>query len=89
MTSNFERPFNSKIGTPIRNMLFQPATPLTQAMVKRAIEDTVRNFEPRAQLTEVAVNLNDENNSMDIRIEYKILNASQLQVLNLTLERTR
>ena len=89
LTTNYERPFQSQIGTPIKNMLFEHSSPLTQQIITRAIEDTVRNFEPRASLREVGVNLNSDNNSIDIRIEYTILNSSPLQVLNLTLERTR
>jgi phage baseplate assembly protein W len=88
-TNNYERRFHPEIGTPLRQLLFKNADPLTRAMVERAITDTVRNYEPRVTLTAVDVNFSPDNNSIMIRVEFKILNTSTIQRLNLTLERTR
>ena len=44
LTSNFERPFHSEIGSPIKRLLFEPITPMLGVVVKRAIVDTVNNF---------------------------------------------
>jgi phage baseplate assembly protein W len=89
LTSNYERPFHSEIGSPIKRLLFEPATPMLQVMLKKAIEDTVLNFEPRVQLLEVDVNVSGDNNSVYISIYFKIVNTERPLSLDLVLERTR
>jgi predicted component of type VI protein secretion system len=58
-------------------------------MLRQVIFDVVNNFEPRVQLTEVDVNVSDENNAIYITIEFKIVNTERPLTLDLTLERTR
>ena len=89
LTRNYERPFHSEIGSPIRSLMFEPATPMLGIMLRQAIFDVVNNFEPRVQLTEVDVNVSDENNAIYITIEFKIVNTERPLTLDLTLERTR
>jgi phage baseplate assembly protein W len=89
LTRNYERPFHSEIGSPIRSLMFEPATPMLGVMLRQAIFDVVNNFEPRVQLTEVDVNVSDENNAIYITIEFKIVNTERPLTLDLTLERTR
>jgi phage baseplate assembly protein W len=89
LTRNYERPFHSEIGSPIRSLMFEPATPMLGIMLRQAIFDVVNNFEPRVQLTEVSVNVSDENNAIYITIEFKIVNTERPLTLDLTLERTR
>jgi phage baseplate assembly protein W len=88
LTSNYERPFHSEIGSPIKRLLFEPATPMLAVVIKRAIVDTVNNFEPRVQLLDVNVQVSD-NNSVLVNIEFKILNTERPLTLDLVLERTR
>jgi phage baseplate assembly protein W len=89
LTSNYERPFHSEIGSPIKRLLFEPATPMTQVMIKKAVEDTVINFEPRVQLLDVDVNVSGENNSVYVSIYFKLVNTERPLSLDLVLERTR
>jgi phage baseplate assembly protein W len=89
LTRNYERPFHSEIGSPIRSLMFEPATPMLGIMLRQAIFDVVNNFEPRVQLTEVNVNVSDENNAIYITVEFKIVNTERPLTLDLTLERTR
>jgi phage baseplate assembly protein W len=89
LTRNYERPFHSEIGSPIRSLMFEPATPMLGVMLRQAIFDVVNNFEPRVQLTQVDVSVSDENNAIYITIEFKIVNTERPLTLDLTLERTR
>lgn len=89
LTRNYERPFHSEIGSPIRSLMFEPATPMLGVMLRQAIFDVVNNFEPRVQLTQVNVTVSDENNAIYITIEFKIVNTERPLTLDLTLERTR
>lgn len=89
LTSNFERPFHSEIGSPIRRMLFEPATPLLAASLKQAVINTINNFEPRVELTNVAVTVDEDSYTVGISIEFRIINTTRPLTLDLTLERTR
>lgn len=88
-TQYFERPFHSEIGSPVRALLFELATPLTTNAIRRGIIDVISNFEPRVRLEDVQVLMKDETNSCDISISYSIVGLQTLEQLDITLERTR
>ncbi len=89
LTRNFERPFHSEIGSPIRAMLFEPATPMLAVTMKQAIIDVINNFEPRVNIIDVYVDVDSDSNAIDVSIEFKIVNTERPITLDLTLERTR
>ena len=89
LTSNYERPFHSEIGSPIRQLLFEPATPMLGAMLRRAIEDLINTFEPRVNLTDVICVVAQDDHTIDVSIEFTILNTTAPITLDLTLQRTR
>lgn len=89
LTANYERPFHSEIGSPIKRLLFEPATPMLEVMMQRAIVDTVENFEPRVELLNVEVVVSEDEYTVYVSIEFRIINTTQPLTLDLTLERTR
>jgi len=89
LTGNFERPFHSEIGSPIGKLLFEPATPMLGAMLKRAIGDTINSFEPRVNITDIVVVTNPDDYSIDVSVEFTIVNTTAPITLDLTLQRTR
>jgi len=89
LTRNFERPFHSEVGSPIRGLMFDLVTPLTAITVKRAIIDVINNFEPRAELMEVNPVISPDNNSLYVSIVFKIRNTEKPVTLDVLLERTR
>lgn len=89
MTSNYERPFHSELGSQVRALLFEPATPMTRVLLQRTIEDLITNFEPRVDLIDVRVGVSEENNAVYVTVEFKIVNTERPLTLDLVLERTR
>ena len=89
LTRNFERPFHSEIGSPIRQLLFEPVGPMFIAMLERAIIDVINNFEPRVQVLDVQVNDEIDSNAVYVTLEYKIVNTERPVTLEFALERTR
>jgi len=89
LTNNFERPFHSEIGTPIRGMLFEPFSPMLVSNIERAIFDAVSSFEPRVNLDNVEVVASPDENSLVVTLTYRILNTIRPVTLDITLERTR
>lgn len=86
---HYEKPFHSEIGSPLRELLFEPLTPLTALMARRAIIDSIANFEPRIDLIDVEVIASEDNNSLYVNINYKIVNTERPLTLDFILERTR
>lgn len=89
LTKNFERPFHSEIGTPLNGLLFEPVSPVTAQLIRKVIEQTIINFEPRVVLSEVQVKFSPDNYSVYVSIVYRIVNTATPQTVNLTLKRTR
>ena len=89
LTQNYERPFHSEIGSQIRGLLFEPATPMLNIMLKRAITDTIISFEPRVELLDVKVVMLPDDYRVDVTIYFRIINTTRPIQVNLILTRTR
>lgn len=89
MTSNYERPFHSEIGSPIRKLMFENPSPMLSQTLRQAIWDLVNNFEPRVNLIDINVNFTPDNNSVSVTIVFKIVNTTTPLTVDLILERTR
>jgi phage baseplate assembly protein W len=89
LTANYERPFHSEIGSPIKKLLFEPATPMLGAMLKRTIQDTINTFEPRVNIIDIICVVAPDENTINVSIEFTILNTTAPITLDLTLQRTR
>ena len=89
LTSNYEKPFHPEIGSQIKSLLFEPATPMLPILIKKAIEYTIYNFEPRVNLINVDAVLSEDENSIDVTVEFVIINTSTPLALDLILYRTR
>lgn len=89
LTKNYERPFHSEIGSQIRALMFEPSSPLLEVSLRRAVIDTITNFEPRVEIIDVEVSDRADNNAVEITLTFKIVNTSRPIQLDLVLERTR
>jgi phage baseplate assembly protein W len=88
LTSNYERPFHSEIGSQLRNLLFEPMSPITTQLIQNTIGQTIKNFEPRAILLSVVANYSPDNLSVYVTVHFMIVNTTTPQTVNITLERT-
>lgn len=87
--SYYEKPFHPEIGSSVRQMLFEPLSPLTAQNLKRAIEDVINNFEPRVRLQNVVVQAFADSNQFEVAIEFFILNTATPTTITVFLERVR
>ena len=88
-TGKYDRPFRPELDSGIRNYLFEPMTAITAVRISNAIENVIRNHEPRVQLLDVKVVANESTNSFDTKIVFRPNNVNQTAELTLSLERTR
>jgi len=88
--NHYEKPFHPEIGSNVRATLFENMTPITAAVLTRQIEDVIRDYEPRVELSRVDSIPNIDANRYDVRIEFFIINApGELIALDTILERVR
>ena len=82
--------FNDLLGTRITGALFELANDDFVDPIVTEIETTITNNEPRVELTDVDVQSQPDNNSLDIRISYDLVGLSApTQILQFVLEPTR
>ena len=90
LTNHYEKPFHPEIGSGVRDMLFEPMTPITANILTRKIEDVIENFEPRAKLISVRAQPNLDRNEYECTIQFYVINTpTELVDLTVMLERLR
>ncbi len=89
LLARHEKPFNADIECGIRQMLFEPLSPITALHLRQNIMSALKQFEPRADILEVQVIANYDRNAFDITIYFRVQNVSDPAVVNVTLERLR
>ena len=89
MTDKYERLLNPKIGSNVRSMLFEPMDGTTCAALQSYIEETVRNYEPRARLMAVTVFPDYDRHLYTVTITFSVTFSETPIVLDLFLERIR
>ena len=90
MTIPGERPFNPVLGSNVYQLLFENFDDQTAYAIKTEIENSIRNFEPRVDLSDVQVTANVDNYEFDVVIRYIIVGIDVLpQSLSFALEPTR
>ena len=89
LTQIYEKPFHPEIGSRIRGLLFEPASPMLRLLIEREITDTITNHEPRVILNEVRVAVSPDNNEVMASIVFTIVNTTRPVEVDLILTRTR
>ena len=88
--NTYEKPFHPEISGGVREMLFEPMSPIMSVVIARKIEDVITNFEPRARLVGVRAFPDLDRNAYEIFVEFFIINApTELVDLSIMLERLR
>ena len=85
-----EKPFHPEIGTGVRAALFQNFTAPIKALLSSRVQEQLRKYEPRIEVTNVSFNDNLDNNELTCKIEFNIINApQQTEEVDIFLQRLR
>ena len=88
-TQFYERPFHPELGCGVRDLLFENYTPMTGIFMRRKIEEVLRNYEPRANITSIQVNEQMDKNAIDVVVSFYVLNLPNPVSVTTTLQRIR
>ena len=89
-TINEERFFNPLIGSQVKESLFELPDNGLKATLKTQIENSILNFEPRVNLTDVIVDHPNDTNDLQVIVSYDIIGQeSAPQEITFILQPTR
>ena len=88
-TNFYERPFQPELGCGIRELLFEPFTPITKLFLQRKIEEVLINYEPRVNLTSVNVDDDQDRNRLVVDISFQVIGVPGPQSVETFLQRLR
>ena len=91
-TNFYEHPYDRRLGSNIRDMLFENFGPEVEQSVKARVEYVLQKYEPRIELIDVYVDASVENidrNRMSITITFFVGSSTTPTETTIMLERVR
>jgi phage baseplate assembly protein W len=88
-TNFFEKPFLPFYGGNVRALLFELVDDTTSQEVYDNITAAIERYEPRAQIRNLDVNLQPDQNSLRVTIEFQIVNSEEVVVFSTVVSRLR
>ena len=89
LTDAGERMFQPNLGSSVRRYLFENASEVTKNNLRETILNTIKNYEPRANVIDVIVTLSNDEHTYMIDIYFNIINNPTVVVFNVQLDRVR
>ena len=89
LTQKRERMFQPNLGCNIQQLLFEPMTQETAAVLKDTILETIRTYEKRALDPDIVVVADDFNNAYSVYIVFSVSNNSDPVNISINLNRVR
>lgn len=88
-TSKYEKLFQPRIYSNLRDHLFEPIDNITSSAIQNEIRSTINNFEPRADVVEVNATPDYDNNGYSVSVTFFIVNQTTPITIEIFLERLR
>jgi phage baseplate assembly protein W len=87
LTQPGEKPFQPLVGSKVYNLLFEPLDAFTADSIKDEIINTINQYEPRVELTDVDVTAIPEGNKLNVALEYRIVGLPIVETISFVLQR--
>jgi uncharacterized protein len=89
LTNKFERPYQPLIGGNVTSMLFELFDELAAHDMEKAIRQTIANYEPRAEVLDVKVTEDAQQNGINITLRFRVVNQTDPTEVEFFVERIR
>ena len=89
LTNHFEKPFQPKFGANLRALLFDLADEEAEEDIEERCKLAIGVFEPRAEALNVTAISNPDRNSIQVVLEFRVINTEELVKFTTTLARLR
>lgn len=87
MTEKGEIPFNARVGSGLRSLLFEPVSEVVTLTLKEKVVSTIKNYEPRISLKSIFIKDDPETNSYVIDISYTVTVSNSTFTASISLDR--
>lgn len=89
LTNQGEKPFEPFFGGNLNAFLFNLDTEFDEVDIEDAVANAIANHEPRAILRRVRADINEDQNSVSVRVIFQVINVAETQELTINLTRLR
>ena len=89
LTNYFEKPFQPLFGGNLRELLFDLADDEAEEDIEERCKLAIGVFEPRAEALNVTAIANPDRNSIQVVLEFRVINTEELVKFTTTLARLR
>ena len=88
-TNYFEKPFQPFFGGNIRAMLFELVDEDSEEELAEQIVKAINAYEPRAKLLHLDVDVQPDQNTLRVKIEYQVVNTEEVVTFTTSVSRLR
>jgi|TARA_Y100000004_G_scaffold88223_1_gene98914 phage baseplate assembly protein W len=89
LTSLNEKPFQPNFGANLNDALFSLDTEYDPEYIQDLIYDAITNYEPRARVLSIDLNVQPDYNSLDATVNFQVVNTAEIVALDVSLARLR
>lgn len=90
LTNEAEKPFRPRFGANLAGMLFELVNDEdVEEDIRERIYDVIEQYEPRATVEDLEVFLNEDQNRLNVKLKFRILNIDVIDTLEITVTRFR
>lgn len=86
-TTRGERFFNPRYGSRLPFLLFEPFDAMTAQLIVEDIQNSVRTWEPRIEITDLDIDMNYDKQLYSITMVYKIKSITEIGIFETILEK--
>lgn len=85
LTNRFEKPYRPSFGGNLGGMLFELINEETGEEIIERVTESIERYEPRAKVLNIDVYANPDQNSISVRLEFRVINTNVVETLNLNI----
>ena len=89
MTNFSEKPFLPRFGGNLNSLLFALNTDIDDEDLEEQIINAIEIYEPRAKVTNITSNLNDDDHQIKVTVTFRVINTNETVTTNIDLTRLR
>lgn len=89
LTNYAERPFMPNFGANLYSFLFDLDTEFDDDLMEESIVQAINDYEPRAEVLNVDINLNGEYHEVIATVTFKVISTNDIVTIELDLTRLR
>ena len=89
LTNHGEKPFQPFYGGDLNRFIFQLSSEFDEVEIEERVMSAINNHEPRAAVRSVEANIDDDDNSVEVTVNFQVISTEENVELRVSLTRLR